>query len=72
MTTTENEVQVYKEILNQLGGNRFLAMTGSKNLLYSSENPNWLSMRWLTALVDAPPSRSSTDSIKGQPVRAGP
>lgn len=45
MTTTENEVQVYKEILNQLGGNRFLAMTGSKNLVYSSENPNWLSMR---------------------------
>jgi len=37
-------MEVYKEILNQLGGNKFLVMTGSKNLLYSSENPNYLSM----------------------------
>lgn len=29
-------------------------------------------MRRLTALVDATPSRSSTDSIKGQPSQAGP
>jgi hypothetical protein len=35
---------VAKEILNQLGGNKFIAMTGSKNFLYSSADPTYLSM----------------------------
>lgn len=34
----------YKEILNQLGGNKFLAMTGSYALSYS-EKENYLQMR---------------------------
>jgi hypothetical protein len=29
---TENKNQVAKEILSQLGGNKFIAMTGAKNL----------------------------------------
>jgi len=35
-------MEVAKEILNQLGGNKFLAMTGSKNL---AGGDNFLSMR---------------------------
>jgi hypothetical protein len=46
-------MEVYKEILNQLGGNKFLTMTGSKNLLYSSENPNWLSMHLIRNKIGA-------------------
>jgi len=44
----ENQITIAKEILNQLGGSKFLAMTGSKNLLYAEiteSNPNfWLRM----------------------------
>ena len=29
--------EAYKEILNQLGGNKFKVMTGSKNFAYSNE-----------------------------------
>lgn len=36
---------VHTEILNQLGGNNFLAMTGSKNLVYSQKENNFLSMQ---------------------------
>ena len=36
---------VHEIILQQLGGNKFLAMTGSKNLMYSSKEDNFLSMR---------------------------
>lgn len=35
---------VHETILQQLGGRQFLAMTGSKNLLYSAIENNWLSM----------------------------
>lgn len=38
-------MQPHIEILNQLGGNRFLAMTGSKNLSYSEKENNYLQMR---------------------------
>jgi len=47
MQSTE-AIQVHKEILKQLGGNKFLVMTGSKNLLYSATENNFLSMK-LTA-----------------------
>ncbi len=40
MTTT-----VHGEILRQLGGNKFLVMTGSKNLTYSAKENNYLQMR---------------------------
>lgn len=40
----ETLTQVHEIILHQLGGRRFLAMTGSKNLLYSAKENNWLSM----------------------------
>lgn len=46
MQTTQTEV--HKIILQQLGGNKFLVMTGSKNLGYSSQENNYLSMK-LTA-----------------------
>ena len=42
-----NETQqpaVHEIILQQLGGRKFMVMTGSKNLLYSSTENNWLSM----------------------------
>jgi len=35
---------VHQVILEQLGGNKFLVMTGSKNLLYSQKENNFLSM----------------------------
>lgn len=35
---------VHVEILKQLGGQRFLVMTGAKNLLYSAKDNNFLSM----------------------------
>jgi hypothetical protein len=35
---------VHVEILKQLGGQRFLMMTGAKNLLYSAKDNNFLSM----------------------------
>jgi hypothetical protein len=38
----------HTEILKQLGGSKFLAMTGSKNLCYSEKENNYLSMN-LTA-----------------------
>lgn len=37
-------MNVHTEILNQLGGNKFIVMTGSKNFLYSETENNWLSM----------------------------
>jgi hypothetical protein len=43
--TTPNKMQVHEIILQQLGGNKFLAMTGSKNLTYSSVENNYLQMR---------------------------
>jgi len=39
---------VHLEILNQLGGRRFLAMTGSKNLIYSAQENNYLAMKLTT------------------------
>jgi hypothetical protein len=36
--------QAAAEILEQLGGRRFMAMTGAKNLVYSEADGNWLSM----------------------------
>lgn len=36
---------VHVEILNQLGGRRFLAMTGAKNLVYSQQQNNYLSFK---------------------------
>lgn len=38
------EYTVHGQILAQLGGRRFLAMTGSKHLTYSAKDNNWLSM----------------------------
>lgn len=35
--TTNNNLQVANEILRQMGGNKFIAMTGSKNFI-ASEN----------------------------------
>lgn len=40
-----NKMQVHEIILQQLGGNKFLVMTGSKNLTYSSVENNYLQMR---------------------------
>lgn len=37
-------MEVYQIILQQLGGKRFIVMTGSKNLGYSSKDDNYLSM----------------------------
>jgi len=42
MTT---QTQVHIEILNQLGGSKFLAMTGTKNLVYCAKENNYLLMR---------------------------
>ena len=39
-----NTPQVPAEILRQLGGSKFIAMTGSKNFTYDSKNPFYLSM----------------------------
>jgi hypothetical protein len=36
---------VSETILQQLGGNKFRAMTGAKNFLYSSGDNTWLSFR---------------------------
>ena len=36
---------VHEIIYQQLGGRKFMVMTGSKNLLYSAKENNWLSMR---------------------------
>jgi len=44
---------IHLEILNQLGGNRFLLMTGSKNLLYSNKDNNFLSMRLTRNKINA-------------------
>ncbi|MCB0374898.1 MAG: hypothetical protein KDD04_03170 [Sinomicrobium sp.] len=41
MTTKEEQKQIAVTILAQLGGRRFMAMTGSKNMLYDA---NWLRM----------------------------
>ena len=38
----ESNIEIAKTILSQLGGNRFVAMTGSKNFVYDH---NSLSMR---------------------------
>jgi hypothetical protein len=35
---------VPQEILRQLGGSKFIAMTGSKNFVYDSKTPYYLSM----------------------------
>lgn len=43
METTIEKSEAYKVILQQLGGNRFIVMTGSKNFVYSN-NGNTLSM----------------------------
>jgi len=42
MTT---QTQTHIEILKQLGGNKFLAMTGTKNLVYSAKENNYLLMK---------------------------
>lgn len=42
-SNTQSEPKVHEIILQQLGGRKFLVMTGSKNLLYGKEN-NFLSM----------------------------
>jgi len=42
MTT---QTQTHIEILRQLGGNKFLAMTGTKNLVYSAKENNYLLMK---------------------------
>ena len=42
---TQSTATVHKIILEQLGGRQFLMMTGSKNLLYSEKEDNFLSMR---------------------------
>ncbi|WP_429210023.1 hypothetical protein [Aeromonas veronii] len=54
----------------QMAIDRLVAQYGSLHLLDSIASR--LSMRQLTALVDATPSCSPTNSIKGQPERAGP
>lgn len=41
---TQSTATVHKIILEQLGGRQFLAMTGSKNLVYSEKEDNFLSM----------------------------
>ena len=41
---TQSTATVHKIILEQLGGRQFLMMTGSKNLLYSEKENNFLSM----------------------------
>jgi hypothetical protein len=43
MTTTNNQL-IANEILNQLGGRKFLVMTGSKNLFFDN-NENGVSLR---------------------------
>jgi hypothetical protein len=43
--TTQTQPQVHIEILRQLGGNKFLAMTGAKNLVYSEKENNYLLMK---------------------------
>ncbi len=47
-TTVNTGKETANEILRQLGGNRFIAMTGSKNFIYnpiSETNPNfWVRM----------------------------
>ena len=43
MSTTT--ISVHQTILEQLGGRRFIAMTGSKNFTYSAKEPNYLQMR---------------------------
>lgn len=40
---TLDKMSFYKEIIRQLGGNKFLVMTGTKNLVFS-ENDSWLRM----------------------------
>jgi hypothetical protein len=42
MTT---QTQTHIEILNQLGGRKFLAMTGTKNLVYCAKENNYLLMK---------------------------
>lgn len=44
MSQATNTATVHKIILEQLGGRQFLMMTGSKNLLYSEKENNFLSM----------------------------
>lgn len=41
---TQSEPKVHEIILQQLGGRQFLVMTGSKNLIYSAKENNFLSM----------------------------
>lgn len=38
-------MNIATEILNQLGGTKFIIMTGSKNLQYSKDDPYYLSMQ---------------------------
>lgn len=40
----ETTATVHGEILRQLGGNKFLVMTGSKHLTYSAKENNYLQM----------------------------
>lgn len=43
--TTQQQPQVHIEILNQLGGRKFLVMTGTKNLVYCAKENNYLLMK---------------------------
>lgn len=49
MTKKYNGFEICKNVLNQLGGNHFLSMTGTKNITYST-NSNIIGMTLRTKL----------------------
>ena len=56
----------------QMAIDRLVAQYGSQHLLDRLNCKPVINETGLIALVDAPPSHSSTSSIKGQPSQAGP
>ena len=56
---TNNKMKVYQTILEQLGGNKFKVMTGSKNFRYDLNcltmdlTKNTLGAKWLTITLES-------------------